>query len=65
MIAGNHDYYGNITAELEYAKKSTKWIYPNKYYDMYIPEADVYFIFLDTEIIANTTKTILLEDKEA
>lgn len=58
IIAGNHDYYGNVTAELEYAKKSTKWIYPSKYYDMYIGEVDAYFIFLDTEILSNTTQSI-------
>ncbi len=32
VIAGNHDYYGNVTAELEYAKKQKHWIYPSLYY---------------------------------
>lgn len=32
MVAGNHDYEGNITAQLEYSKKSPRWFFPSLYY---------------------------------
>ncbi|CAK9290839.1 unnamed protein product [Gordionus sp. m RMFG-2023] len=32
VIAGNHDYRGNVTAQMEYRKKSERWKYPDLYY---------------------------------
>jgi len=32
VIAGNHDYYGNVTAELAYAKNNKHWNFPSLYY---------------------------------
>jgi tartrate-resistant acid phosphatase type 5 len=32
MIAGNHDYYGNIKAQIDYTYKSNRWIYPDYHY---------------------------------
>jgi len=56
IIAGNHDHYGNVDAELEYAKTSNRWYMPNLYYTetLHIPNTDksVQFIFLDTIILA-------------
>lgn len=31
-ILGNHDYHGNVTAQLEYHKKDKKWNMPSRYY---------------------------------
>jgi len=32
VIAGNHDYRGNETAQIAYAKQSTRWVFPSRYY---------------------------------
>ncbi|GIY78675.1 tartrate-resistant acid phosphatase type 5 [Caerostris darwini] len=32
VIAGNHDYYGNVSAEIAYTKKSDRWFFPDFYY---------------------------------
>merc|ERR1719502_1010698 len=34
MCGGNHDYYGNITAQIAYTEKSERW----KYEDLYFKE---------------------------
>eukprot|EP01062_Namystynia_karyoxenos_P072611 TRINITY_DN6891_c0_g1_i1.p1 TRINITY_DN6891_c0_g1~~TRINITY_DN6891_c0_g1_i1.p1 ORF type:complete len:433 (+),score=108.25 TRINITY_DN6891_c0_g1_i1:74-1300(+) len=36
VCAGNHDYYGGaaaISAEIEYSKRSSRWVYPDVYYN--------------------------------
>jgi len=32
IIGGNHDHYGNITAQIEYSKHSERWNFPSLYY---------------------------------
>ncbi|CAK9297945.1 unnamed protein product [Gordionus sp. m RMFG-2023] len=34
VIAGNHDYIGNVTAQMEYRKISKRWKYPYLYYEI-------------------------------
>lgn len=51
IIAGNHDHYGNVTAQIEYSKKSSRWIFPSLYYTRTVPLPEggsVAFIFIDT-----------------
>lgn len=31
VVAGNHDYYGNVTAQIEYTKHSNRWKFPDFY----------------------------------
>ncbi len=70
MIAGNHDHYGNVNAELEYAKvvfdmlfltsqTSPRWYMPSLYYTetLTIPNTSkkAQFFFIDTIILAGLT----------
>ena len=32
MLAGNHDYYGNVSAQLGYAQLNERWVFPDYYY---------------------------------
>jgi tartrate-resistant acid phosphatase type 5 len=43
---GNHDYQGNVEAQINYSRKSQRWKLPNRYYT--IVKEGVRFIFLDT-----------------
>lgn len=33
VISGNHDYGGNVTAQIEYSKVNPRWVYPAIYHD--------------------------------
>lgn len=53
VVLGNHDYKTNPQAELDYAKMSTRWILPSRYYSIKVPiQGDttnkVLFVFMDT-----------------
>lgn len=51
-IIGNRDHKGNIEAQIEYTKVSSRWHFPALYYTeaVQLPDSDVtvQFIFLDT-----------------
>jgi len=55
LVAGNHDHYGNVSAQIEYTKKSKRWYYPSYYYTVTknIPSSSktVQFVFIDTIIL--------------
>lgn len=51
VSVGNHDYYGNVDAEIEYSKISSRWKLPSRYYSFVEQAGDgsrVRFIFIDT-----------------
>jgi len=52
LVAGNHDWMGNVTAQLEYTRKSQRWYFPSLYYSVTIPigpgEGTAQFIYIDT-----------------
>ena len=51
ITLGNHDNEGNVNAELEYAKTSSRWIQPSRYYSFTkkLPDAnEALFIVLDS-----------------
>jgi len=51
VIVGNHDYMGNVEAQLRYANISKRWYYPSRYYKVrqnLSQTESVDFVFLDT-----------------
>eukprot|EP01083_Nonionella_stella_P158297 515060_1 len=52
MIAGNHDHYGNITAQIYYSNHSERWMYPDVYYtqtwDLPNSKRTVELVMIDT-----------------
>lgn len=55
VLAGNHDYAGNVTGEIEYSSHSTRWNFPSLYYT-FTEELDsgstLQFVFLDSCTLA-------------
>ncbi|MBN8705554.1 MAG: metallophosphoesterase [Bacteroidetes bacterium] len=57
-ILGNHDYYGNEEAELEYALSHDRWKMPARYYSFSAgisPGDSIDFFALDTEMLLDET----------
>jgi tartrate-resistant acid phosphatase type 5 len=44
MTLGNHDYRGNIQAQIDYTKKSKKWVMPGRYYSFNVGPLYIYSI---------------------
>ncbi|WP_333819416.1 purple acid phosphatase family protein [Ohtaekwangia sp.] len=63
---GNHDYEGNLQAQIDYSKKSQRWKMPAQYYT--IAWNDIRFVFIDTNPFipdyyeGNRNKNILKQD---
>lgn len=53
-LLGNHDYRGNISAQLDYSKFSKKWKMPYRYYSF--SRGPVDFFFLDTNKFNKTQR---------
>ncbi|MCP4216322.1 MAG: hypothetical protein GY765_16860 [bacterium] len=52
---GNHDYKGNVDAQVQYHQRSERWVMPSFYYTFTVPysqSAGVQFFALDTNPIA-------------
>lgn len=53
VVLGNHDYKINPEAEVEYSKKSSRWIMPSRYYSVKMPidgdtTTKALFVFIDS-----------------
>lgn len=52
VVLGNHDYHGNAQAQIDYSKKSRRWVMPSRYYSIEkkIPKSNetILLLFLDT-----------------
>ncbi|KAM4748282.1 tartrate-resistant acid phosphatase type 5 [Rhinophrynus dorsalis] len=63
ILAGNHDHKGNISAQIAYSNVSSRWIYPDLYYDLSftIPgsNSSVRLIILDTVTICGNSDDFL------
>jgi len=58
VLAGNHDHYGNITAQIAYSKYSKRWNFPSLYYDFIIKLPNgmqILIVMIDTITIAGQT----------
>lgn len=51
ITLGNHDYVGNIQAQIDYSNKSNRWHFPQRYYSLekkLNSSHSVQFVFIDT-----------------
>ncbi|XP_072032237.1 tartrate-resistant acid phosphatase type 5-like isoform X2 [Amphiura filiformis] len=65
VLAGNHDHYGNVTAQIAYTQKSKRWNFPSLYYTQKytIPgsNASVALVMIDTvTLCGNTHDNVLI-----
>ncbi len=57
LALGNHDYYGNIQAQIDYSKISRRWNLPSNYYKKTIELKDgstLLLVFIDTSPFINS-----------
>lgn len=60
ILAGNHDHYGNISAQIAYSKLSPRWTYPSLYYKVtysIMGGGYVDILMLDTVTLCGNTKS--------
>jgi len=60
VIAGNHDWQGNITAQIEYSKYNQRWTFPNFYYTItydFNKNQKFSIIMLDTQMLCDKDAT--------
>ncbi|KAG8176206.1 hypothetical protein JTE90_001726 [Oedothorax gibbosus] len=59
VVAGNHDYYGNASAQIAYTRKSSRWHFPEFYYlkSYKVPASNmtVDIVMMDTVILCGNT----------
>ena len=56
---GNHDYFGNVQAQIQYSEKSPKWKFPSRFYKFNFCEVD--FFIIDAERFDESQKNWLEE----
>ncbi|MHB0951838.1 MAG: purple acid phosphatase family protein [Allorhizobium sp.] len=66
-VLGNHDYGGSISAQIDYSKRSRRWIMPDRYFavgkDLAGSSAD--FFFLDTQRMEGDTLLEIVAHRDA
>lgn len=60
MIAGNHDHFGNVSAQVEYTKHSSRWYFPSLYYKKTVEfnHTKIEFLQIDTITLCGNTKDV-------
>lgn len=59
VIAGNHDHYGNVQAQIDYSSRSSRWSFPSLYYTFTETAPDgatVQFVMIDTYTLAGQSQ---------
>merc|ERR1711865_213152 len=59
VLAGNHDHYGNVQAQIDYTSRSDRWSFPSLYYDFTETAPDgatVQFVMIDTYTLAGQSQ---------
>jgi len=53
VLPGNHDYEGNISAEIAYSQMSKRWVFPDRYYPLHfkVPGTDYTLDIIMTDTI--------------
>lgn len=60
VVLGNHDYRGNVQAQLDYSHSDRRWNMPSRYFkkQFAVPSgAKLDIFFLDTNLLLNNSKT--------
>nr|CAB3219776.1 tartrate-resistant acid phosphatase type 5-like [Phallusia mammillata] len=57
VLAGNHDHYGNVTGQIAYTKRSSRWVFPDLWYTIEVeyPTVNVTFVMIDTVTLCGNT----------
>ncbi|CAD5111450.1 DgyrCDS759, partial [Dimorphilus gyrociliatus] len=67
VIAGNHDHYGNISAQILYTNRSNSWYFPHYYYtqshNIPFSKKTVQFVMIDTILLCGNTGYDILYDQ--
>ncbi|CAI4229999.1 unnamed protein product [Auanema sp. JU1783] len=61
MIAGNHDHFGNISAQIAYTNHSRKWKFPSLYYKVSEKTKDgatIDILMIDTIVLCGNSRDI-------
>ena len=61
LVAGNHDYLGDVQAQMAYSARSARWHFPSAYYTF--TDGDVQFVMIDTIILAGNNDYFVHGDK--
>ncbi|GEO84064.1 MULTISPECIES: purple acid phosphatase family protein [Alphaproteobacteria] len=66
-VLGNHDYIGNISAQIEYSRKNRRWTMPDRYFAVskHIGSCRADMYFLDTQRMKGTTVAEMLFHEDA
>ena len=59
LLAGNHDHYGNVSAQLAYSAISSRWHFPSLWYDFVEVAGDgsrVHVLMIDTVTLAGNSR---------